>query len=173
MKGIIRKTIKPSSGFIRNEEEALGTIVWEVEYQELLPHAGISKKGTGPGVGKKFYSTKRIPLHPQDIYNVDGTLFAEDGKEVEFKIDYMTPMGMVFGQEQYAGVKQQSYGIGAKIIHVTWDDVRDFMLSDEGLGNEKTNNSFKWAIEEFKKRNYEIPEKAIAEIRIKKLKHES
>lgn len=168
MKGIIRKTIKPSSSFIRGGgEEALGRVVWEVEYQEFLPHAGISKKGTGPGVGKKVYITKNIPLHPQDINNVDGSLFAEDGKEVEFEIDHMTPLAMSLGQEQYSVITQQSYGVGARIIHVTWDDVRDFMLEDE------KNNSFQWAIEEFKKRNYEIPEKAITEIRFKKLKNES
>jgi len=83
----------------------------------------------------------------------------------------MTPMGMVFGQEQYAGTMQQSYGIGARIIahhSVTWDDVRDFMLSDDGLGDTKANKSFEWIIEEFKKGNYEIPQKVLSEIINKK-----
>jgi len=175
MKGIIRK-INKSGFFITPPEQLLpvnqvdsDSNIWEIEYQQLLPHAGISKKGTGPGVGKKIYTTKRIPLHPQDVYKMAGKLF--DGKEVEFEIDHMTPMGMVFGQEQYAGTMQQSYGIGARIIEqhsVTWDDVRDFMLSDDGLGDEKNNKSFEWLIEEFKKRNYEIPKKAIVEILNKK-----
>lgn len=166
MKGIIRKT---NSKNILNPSE----LQWVVEYQQLLPHAGVSKMGTGPGVGKKFYVTKTIPLHPHDVFNPDGTLFAEDGKEIEFEIDHSTPLGMVLGQEQFSGIMQQVYGVGAKVTHVTWDDIRDFMLSDEGLGDEESNKAFKWVIEEFKKRNYEIPKKAITEIRLKKLKNES
>ena len=173
MKGIIRRKINSKPPQSERLDMLLNsdTNIWEVEYDHLLPHAGISKKGTGPGVGKKIYTTERIPLHPQDIYNSDGTLFAEDGKEIEFEIDHMTPMGMVFGQEQYAGTMQQSYGIGARIIahhSVTWDDVRDFMLSDDGLGDTKANKSFEWIIEEFKKGNYEIPQKVLSEIINKK-----
>jgi hypothetical protein len=41
--------------------------IFEVEYKVLMPHAGVSKKGTGPGVGKKLYDTRTIVV--EDIGN--------------------------------------------------------------------------------------------------------
>ena len=52
---------------------------FEIEYKVLIPHAGISKKGTGPGVGKKFYDVRTITI--EDIGN------HKEGDEVEFFIN--------------------------------------------------------------------------------------
>lgn len=147
MKGIVRKTKESAGDFMKGgdmfdprqqgvwENDQGYFIVWKVEYEKLLPHAGISKKGTGPGVGKKTYITKSIPLHLDDISMVTENM------EVEFEID----------------------GSFAVLSTITWDDVRDFMLSGNGLGD--INDSFKWVIEEFKKRNYKIPEKVVEQIK--------
>lgn len=78
MKGIIRKIKESDNDFIVSDAQQ-GS--WKVEYEKLLPHAGISKKGTGPGVGKKIYITKSIPLHSKDISMVTENM------EVEFEID--------------------------------------------------------------------------------------
>ncbi len=60
---------------------------WEIEYEELQPHAGVSKMGTGPGAGKKIYVTKTIPVHPSDFK------FCEEGQELEFNeyLEYIEP----------------------------------------------------------------------------------
>jgi hypothetical protein len=52
--------------------EYLGTVrkinqgEWVVEYHQHLPHAGVSKKGTGPGVGKIYIEKKTLVVHPDD-----------------------------------------------------------------------------------------------------------
>lgn len=53
---------------------------WMVEYDHHHVHAGISKMGTGPGVGKKITEKKRLPIHISAI----GIKFIEE-KEIEFE----------------------------------------------------------------------------------------
>lgn len=109
MKGKIvksnHKTVEPFGSQVGS------TVEWEVEYEEIQPHAGVSKMGTGPGSINKITENKRIPLHPS-FYEI-----AEEGKEVEFEIDPMTPVSLVNGQEQYSGTIQVGYGRGARILN--------------------------------------------------------
>lgn len=53
--------------------------IFEIKYEVLMPHAGVSKKGTGPGVGKKIYDTRTIIIENIANYKV--------GDEVEFYIN--------------------------------------------------------------------------------------
>lgn len=162
MKGVIKKTISPTSLISINHNGLLKieNIIWEIEYQELQSHVTMSKMGNGPRDSSNLYVTKRLPLHPDDIYNSDGSLFIEDGKEVDFEIDYHTPLSLKFEKEMMLSAVQK-YGKGARItFEVSWDDVKNIVV------NEK--NSDIDIIEEFKKRSYEIPNKAISEVKIKK-----
>lgn len=168
MKGIIR----PKEIHQTISELDSSVAGWEVEYDHLIPHAGISKIGTGPGVNKKIYEKRRIALHPSDLYNPDGTLFPYDGREVEFEIDHCTPLGYKRGQEQYSNIMQQCYGDGAKVIHVTWDDVKEYLLKEGivsigSMGSESptVRSVLTTVTDEFKKRNYPVPDLAIYEIR--------
>lgn len=128
---------------------------WEVEYKKHTPHAGISKKGTGPGVGKKIFETKRLPLHPSDIQ------FAEEGKEIEFEIDRSTPLEIGYGQEQYTNTLLQMFGESAKIIHPieTWERLKNKIIEDGGWWD--NTEPIDWFIEQLKRQGYEIPKKKI------------
>lgn len=54
---------------------------WVIEYTKHHPHAGISKKGTGPGVGRISTSLERLKIHSDDHK------FCKENITCGFKID--------------------------------------------------------------------------------------
>lgn len=56
---------------------------WVIQYNYKHPHAGISKKGTGPGVSMPYTDKRIVFLHPYDIKKLQPE---DSGRSVEFDI---------------------------------------------------------------------------------------
>ncbi len=108
--------------------------VWYVRYDYLSPHAGISKKGTGPGVTRVFCEVNELMIHLQSDFPEN----VEEGQEVEFEI------------KNYDGFE---LAVLTNSHEETWDSIeQEFLNSPRRFGS----SSFVWLEE-----NFEIPRRKV------------
>lgn len=137
MKGILRN--------INNE--------WVVKFQQHIPHAGVSKMGTGPGANRKIYLDSNLPVHPSCESFLHKYI---DGNEVEFifKIDSILeiPNENIFENisRPYALIIDKD-----EDIEETWDDI--IKMYSNSTNDMLTISNLKTWLEN----NFEIPKRKI------------
>lgn len=81
-------------GRIKSIQEPLWSSKIELvmEYEHVIPHAGISKKGTGPGVGMIIKEIRQLPVKSEDYKRAFELGLVDTGIDVEFLFQgFITP----------------------------------------------------------------------------------